>query len=51
MTADQLTAMLRAVVREGSGIVAQVAGYSVAGKTGTAAKPDPVLGGYRRRST
>jgi cell division protein FtsI (penicillin-binding protein 3) len=45
-TADQLTAMLRAVVREGSGIAAQVAGYSVAGKTGTAAKPDPVLGGY-----
>jgi cell division protein FtsI (penicillin-binding protein 3) len=45
-TADQLTAMLRAVVREGSGTAAQVAGYSVAGKTGTAAKPDPVLGGY-----
>jgi cell division protein FtsI (penicillin-binding protein 3) len=45
-TADQLTAMLRAVVREGSGTAAQVPGYSVAGKTGTAAKPDPVLGGY-----
>jgi cell division protein FtsI (penicillin-binding protein 3) len=45
-TAKQLTAMLRAVVREGSGTEAQVAGYSVAGKTGTAAKPDPVLGGY-----
>jgi cell division protein FtsI/penicillin-binding protein 2 len=38
--------MLRAVVREGSGTAAQVPGYSVAGKTGTAAKPDPVLGGY-----
>jgi cell division protein FtsI (penicillin-binding protein 3)/stage V sporulation protein D (sporulation-specific penicillin-binding protein) len=45
-TADQVTAMLRAVVREGSGTAARVAGYSVAGKTGTAAKPDPVLGGY-----
>jgi len=45
-TADELTAMLRAVVREGSGTAAEVAGYSVAGKTGTAAKPDPVLGGY-----
>jgi cell division protein FtsI (penicillin-binding protein 3) len=45
-TADELTAMLRSVVREGSGAEAQVAGYSVAGKTGTAAKPDPVLGGY-----
>jgi cell division protein FtsI/penicillin-binding protein 2 len=45
-TARQLTAMLRAVVREGSGTAAQVPGYSVAGKTGTAAKPDPVLGGY-----
>jgi cell division protein FtsI (penicillin-binding protein 3) len=45
-TADQLTAMLRSVVREGSGTEAQVPGYSVAGKTGTAAKPDPVLGGY-----
>jgi cell division protein FtsI (penicillin-binding protein 3) len=45
-TAEQLTAMLRDVVREGSGTAAQVTGYSVAGKTGTAAKPDPVLGGY-----
>jgi cell division protein FtsI (penicillin-binding protein 3) len=45
-TADELTAMLRSVVREGSGTEAQVPGYSVAGKTGTAAKPDPVLGGY-----
>ncbi len=45
-TAHELTAMLRDVVRKGSGTAAQVAGYSVAGKTGTAAKPDPVLGGY-----
>jgi cell division protein FtsI (penicillin-binding protein 3) len=45
-TAAQLTAMLQDVVSEGSGTSARVPGYSVAGKTGTAAKPDPVLGGY-----
>jgi cell division protein FtsI (penicillin-binding protein 3) len=46
VTARQLTAMLRGVVETGSGAEAQVAGYTVAGKTGTAAKPDPVRGGY-----
>jgi cell division protein FtsI (penicillin-binding protein 3) len=46
VTARQLTAMLRGVVETGSGGEAQVAGYTVAGKTGTAAKPDPVRGGY-----
>ena len=45
-TAEGLTAMLRGVVEEGSGTGAQVGGYTVAGKTGTAAKPDPVRGGY-----
>ncbi len=45
-TARQIGAMLRGVVSEGSGIEAQIPGYVVAGKTGTAAKPDPVLGGY-----
>ncbi len=45
-TAEQVTAMLRGVVDEGSGIEAHVPGYKVAGKTGTAAKPDPVNGGY-----
>jgi cell division protein FtsI (penicillin-binding protein 3) len=44
-TAAQLTRMLRRVVEEGSGIYAHVDGYRVAGKTGTAAKPDPD-GGY-----
>jgi cell division protein FtsI (penicillin-binding protein 3) len=44
-TAGQLTHMLRRVVEEGSGIYAHVDGYRVAGKTGTAAKPDPD-GGY-----
>jgi len=45
-TAAQLTVMLRGVVDEGSGVEAHVPGYRVAGKTGTAAKPDPVHGGY-----
>jgi cell division protein FtsI/penicillin-binding protein 2 len=44
-TAAQLTRMLRGVVEEGSGVTAQIDGYRVAGKTGTAAKPDPT-GGY-----
>ena len=45
-TALQVTAMLRGVVEDGSGVEAKVPGYFVAGKTGTAAKPDPVRGGY-----
>jgi cell division protein FtsI (penicillin-binding protein 3) len=44
-TTDQLTRMLRGVVEEGSGTTAQIPGYHVAGKTGTAAKPEPT-GGY-----
>jgi cell division protein FtsI (penicillin-binding protein 3) len=44
-TAAHLTRMLRGVVEEGSGVTAQIDGYRVAGKTGTAAKPDPT-GGY-----
>ncbi len=43
--ARQLKRMLRGVVEEGSGTSAQVPGYTIAGKTGTAAKPDPT-GGY-----
>jgi cell division protein FtsI (penicillin-binding protein 3) len=46
-TARQLTRMLRGVVREGSGAAAQVSGYHVAGKTGTAAKAEP-SGGYSK---
>jgi cell division protein FtsI (penicillin-binding protein 3) len=42
---NQLMSMLRDVVIEGTGQEAEVEGYQVAGKTGTAAKPDP-NGGY-----
>ncbi|HEV3480392.1 MAG TPA: penicillin-binding protein 2 [Gaiellaceae bacterium] len=45
--ADQLMSMLRDVVIEGTGQEAEVEGYQVAGKTGTAAKPDPD-GGYSK---
>jgi cell division protein FtsI (penicillin-binding protein 3) len=44
--AQQLSGMLQGVVsKEGTGSEAAVPGYLVAGKTGTAAKPDP-SGGY-----
>ncbi len=43
--ARQIMAMLKNVVAEGTGTLAEVPGYQVAGKTGTAAKPD-AQGGY-----
>ena len=43
--AAEIRKMLLGVVEEGSGAEAQVPGYRVAGKTGTAAKPEPT-GGY-----
>ncbi len=43
--ADQVFAMMREVVQGGTGTKAQLAGYAVAGKTGTAQRPSP-SGGY-----
>jgi cell division protein FtsI (penicillin-binding protein 3) len=43
--AQQVTSMLQNVVLDGTGTLAQIPGYHVAGKTGTAAKPDSD-GGY-----
>jgi cell division protein FtsI (penicillin-binding protein 3) len=43
----QVMAMMRDVVVEGTGQEAALPGYQVAGKTGTAAKPDP-SGGYSK---
>jgi cell division protein FtsI (penicillin-binding protein 3) len=45
--AKTLVSMLRGVVHDGgTGTLAGVRGYQVAGKTGTAQKPDPQRGGY-----
>ena len=44
-TARQMTGMLTRVVKQGTGLEAQVPGYTVAGKTGTAQKALPE-GGY-----
>ena len=46
-TAQQVTAMLTEVTRVGTGTQAQIKGYSVAGKTGTAKKPREGGGGYQ----
>jgi cell division protein FtsI (penicillin-binding protein 3) len=45
-TADAVTSMLKKVVTEGTGVKAQIAGYPVAGKTGTAKKVPYDTGGY-----
>jgi cell division protein FtsI/penicillin-binding protein 2 len=44
-TARQMQKILTRVVRQGTGLEAQIPGYQVAGKTGTAQKPLPT-GGY-----
>lgn len=46
LVARKVRTMLTGVVSDGTGALASVPGYTVAGKTGTAAKPDPVSGGY-----
>ncbi|HWP23907.1 MAG TPA: penicillin-binding transpeptidase domain-containing protein [Candidatus Binatia bacterium] len=49
-TAKLLADMLREVTSEGgTGVMASVDGFEVAGKTGTAQKADPVHGGYSAR--
>lgn len=44
--ADTLNAMLQNVVRRGTGVLASVPGYPVAGKTGTSQIPNPSSTGY-----
>lgn len=46
-TAQTLTSILKGVVsEEGTGVLAEVDGFQVAGKTGTSQKPDLTRGGY-----
>lgn len=47
-TAEDVVAMMRASVLRGTGLPAEVAGYRVAGKTGTGEKP--IVGGYDKNS-
>lgn len=48
-TSSIVNTMLQSVVERGTGILAQIPGYSVAGKTGTTQKVDPETGTYTTR--
>jgi len=45
-TSDQMKQIMQSVVEEGTGKKAQIPGFTVAGKTGTAQIPNPKSGGY-----
>ena len=49
LTAAKMRSMLESVVQEGTGVPAQLNGYSAAGKTGTAEKIDPRTHTYSKR--
>jgi len=47
-TANRITSILKGVTEEGgTGVKAAIEGFEVAGKTGTAQKPDLLTGGYK----
>jgi len=48
-TAAEVTRMLTGVVSDGTGTAARIDGYTVAGKTGTAAKPSETKPGYSEK--
>ncbi|MFZ0820394.1 MAG: penicillin-binding transpeptidase domain-containing protein [Candidatus Acidiferrales bacterium] len=50
-TAATMRSMLKGVVLEGTGPLARLDGYSIAGKTGTAQKIDPATGRYSQSQT
>lgn len=45
-TTRKVIDMMRTVIKEGTGMPAQVSGYDIAGKTGTGERADLVKGGY-----
>ncbi|WP_071798130.1 peptidoglycan D,D-transpeptidase FtsI family protein [Natronohydrobacter thiooxidans] len=47
-TSDQIRLMLHQVVQEGTASFARIPGYPVGGKTGSADKPNPRGGGYKK---